>query len=258
MVAAQESTVSGKDTIMSNASINWQQGQLVTLNPGDTASCTGGLNQGQLYCLFFYNVAGNDAGANVSVIWSNGQPPVPVHVPGTTGNQGLAALCFVNGDQTNSVSAAVLQNQPGVQLQAFIGSVKMPVNTTGINNLPLPLDGQNHAFTKFTRYYAVPASHYYQAQIRSDINQFISVQFAEKSAVVNVVNSLVSPGTQIFYAGNSQPLVTVSTSSYQTISWPLQGNGQQLVWINADSVQNSQSATISVQSLSAQYERLGH
>lgn len=237
--------------------IDWTQGQLVNLKPGDTAASTGSLNQGQLYCLFFYNVAGNDAGANVSVVWSNSEPPVLVHVPGTTGNQGLAALCFVNGDQTNSVSAAVLQNQPGVQLQAFIGSVKMPVNTSGINNVPLPLDGQNHAFTKFTRYYAVPASHWYAGQVRSDVNQFISVQFAEQRAAVNVVNSLVDPGTQIFYAGNSQSFVTTKISKTQTISWSLQGNGQQLVWINADSIQNSQNAAISVQSLAGQFEMLG-
>ena len=124
--------------------------------------------------------------------------------------------------------------------------------------MALPLDGQNHQFTKFTRYYAVPASHWYAGQIQSNVNQFISVQFAEKSAIVNVANKLVDPGTQIWYAGNSAPLVTVNTSTTQTISWNLQGNGQQLVWINADSIQNSQSAVISVQSLSAQYERLGH
>lgn len=33
-----------------------------------------------------------------------------------------------------------------------------------------------------------------------------------------------------------------------------QGNGTQLVWINADSVQNSQTATMSVQSLAAVYD----
>ena len=37
----------------------------------------------------------------------------------------------------------------------------------------------------------------------------------------------------------------------QTLDWNLQGNGQQWVWINADSIQNSQSATITVQSLQA-------
>jgi hypothetical protein len=234
--------------------INWNGGQLITLGQGDTATAAGVLNQGQLYCLFFYNAAGNDADTTVNVVWSNSKPPVLVTVPGTTGNQGLAALCFVNGDDTNTVAASVLQGQPGANVQAFIGSVKMPTNTSGINNVGLPLDGAQHAFTKYTRYYAVPASHWYAGQIQSDVNQFISVQFSEQAAVVNVVNSLVDPSSVIRYAGTSQQYVTKNVSSTQTIAWYLQGNGSQLVWINADSIQNSQNATISVQSLAALYE----
>lgn len=234
--------------------INWNQGQLITLGQGDTASCIGGLNAGQLYALFFYNAAGNDASTTVQVVWSNSQPPVAVTVPGTTANQGLAALCFVDGDQTNTVSVAVTNAQPGAQVQAFIGSVKMPLDTAGINNLPLPLDGTPVSFEKFTRYYAVPASHWYAGQIQSNINQFISVQFSEQRAVVNIVNSLVDPSNVIRYAGDSKQYVTLNTVSGQTLSWNLQGNGQQLVWINADSVQNSQSATIAVQSLASAFE----
>jgi hypothetical protein len=235
------------------ASINWNGGQLITIKQGDTASCVGALNPGQLYALFFYNSAGNDANAPVNVVWSNSQPPVSVTVPGTTANQGLAALCFVSGDDTNTVSASLSQVAPGAQVQAFIGSVKMPTNTAGINNVQLPLDGANHAFKAFTRYYAVPASHWYEGILQSDINQFISVQFKENSAVVNIVNQLSDPSTVIKYAGRTQPLVTVNPIANQTLSWSFQGNGTQFVWINADSVQNSQTATISAQSLSATY-----
>lgn len=237
--------------------INWNGGQLITLNPGDTATCAGGLNPGQVYAIFLYNSANNDANAPVNVVWSNSQPPVPVTVPGTTAKQGLAALCFVSGDDTNTVSISLGQSASGVQVQAFLGSVKMPVNTSGIKNVALPLDGQNHAFNAFTRFYAVPQSHWYSGQLQSDINQFISVQFKEASAIVNIVNKLVDPSTVIKYAGPSiqQPnVVTINSSDHQTISWNVQGNGTQLVWINADSVQNSQSATISVQSLAAVYE----
>jgi hypothetical protein len=236
------------------STINWNNGQLCTLRQGDTAVAQGALNAGQLYCLFFYNAAGNDASTTVQVVWSNSQPPVQVTVPGTTGKQGLAALCFVNGDQTNTVSAAVTQPQPGAQIQAFIGSVKMPTDTAGINNKPLPLDGSVQSFKAFTRYFAVPASHWYAAQIQSNIDQFISVQFAEQKATVNIVNQLVDPSTVIKYAGNSESLVTINEVPGQTLSWNLQGNGQQLVWINADSVQNSDSATITLQSLAAAYE----
>ena len=238
------------------STIDWNDGRLITLSQGDTASNTGNLNAGQLYALFFYNAAGNDASTNVSVVWSNSQPPVTVSVPGTTQNLGLAALCFVNGDDTNSVSAAVVNNQPGAQVQAFIGSVKMPTNTSGINNKQLPLDGNLHPFNAFTRYYAVPESHWYSGQIQSDVNQFISVQFSEQKATVNIVNSTSDPSNVIKYTGTSQPLVIVNPVTTQTLQWNLQGNGSQLVWINADSIQNSESATISVQSLATAFEAL--
>jgi hypothetical protein len=232
------------------ASINWDNGNLISLSPGDSAVCQK-LNQNQLYGLIFYNNVMNDAGADISIIWSNSQPPATVHVPGTTGNQGLSSVFFVNGSDTTTISAAMLQNQPGAQVQCFIASVKMPVDTNGIANLGLPLDGQNHPFTKFTRYYSVPASHWYQAQIQSNINQFISIQFTEQTATVNIVNSLVDPGSQISAVGTAKNQYAINRVTNQNLSWSLQGNGQQIVFVNADSVQNSQSAVISIQSLTA-------
>jgi hypothetical protein len=237
------------------ASYNWNEGGLLTLTPGDTATCTGGLNQQQLYGLFFYNSAQNDTGAKITVIWSNSQPPVAVQVPGTTANQGLASVLFVSGNDTNTISAAMTQNQPGAQVQCFIASVKMPINTTGIKNLPLEADGKMYPFNAFTRYFAVPESHWYEGQIQSDINQFISVQFTQQTAQVNIVNSASDPSSVIKYAGPTAPgQVTTNASKYQSLSWYLQGNGGQTVWVNADSVQNSESATISLQSLSAMYK----
>jgi hypothetical protein len=237
------------------AQINWNGGQLITLKTGDTATCAGGLNPGQIYAIFLYNSANNDADAPVNVVWSNSQPPVLVTVPGTTANQGLAALCFVSGDDTNTVGISLGQTSSGTQVQAFLGSVKMPVDTSGIKNVGLPLDGQNHAFQAFTRFYAVPQSHWYSGQIQSNINQFISVQFKEASATVNIVNKLVDPSNVVKYAGpSSKDAVTINQSESQTLAWNFQGNGTQLVWINADSVQNSQTATVSVQSLAAVYD----
>lgn len=235
------------------ASINWNDGRLITLSSGDTASSVGSLNPGQLYALFFYNAANNDANADVNVVWSNSQPPVKVTVPGTTQKQGLAALCFVSGDDTNTISASITSAVGGSQVQAFIGSVKMPTNTSGINNTQLPLDGQKIAFKAFTRFYAVPQSHWYEGTLQSNVNQFISVQFKQNSAVVNIVNQLVEPSNVIKYAGNSRDSVTINSATTQTVPWSLQGNGNQFVWINADSIQNSQSATIAVQSLVAAY-----
>lgn len=236
--------------------IEWNDGQLITLKEGDTATCTGNLNNGQLYCLFFYNAAGHDASTQISIVWSNSQPPILLTVPGTTGNQGLAAMCFVDGSQTNTVSASVLQGNPGAKIEAFIGSVKMPTDTKGINNRSMPLDGQQHSFDKFTRYYSVPESHWYAETIESNINQFMCVQFAEHKATVFIVNKLVDPSEVIKYAGDSQDLVTVEASDKQIIQGSFQGNGRQIVWINADSCQNSQTASISVQSLAALYDEL--
>ncbi|CAA7614258.1 hypothetical protein [Magnetospirillum sp. UT-4] len=232
--------------------VNWNDGRLVTLNPGDNATCSGGLNSGQLYALFFYNSANNDASTTVSVVWSNSNPPVTLTVPGTTANQGLAALCFVSGDDTNTVSVAVGTATSG-QIQAFIGSVKMPTNTSGMNNTALPIDGKYHDFAKFTRFYAVPASHWYTGTLNSNINQFISVQFKETSAVVNILNQLVDPSNVIKYAGNCDAQVKINSVTNQTYSWNFQGNGNQWVWINADSCQNTQTAKIALQSLSGVY-----
>jgi hypothetical protein len=237
------------------AAIEWNDGRLITMKGGDTATCKGNLNAGQIYALFFYNSANNQADAPVNVVWSNSQPPVSVTVPGTTANQGLASLLFVSGSDTNTISASLSAKDPGVQIQAFIGSVKMPVNTHGINNWQLPADGEPHAFDKFTRYFTVPASHWYEGTISSDVNQFITVQFQEKKAVVNVVNQLSDPNLNIYYAGKlAQPAVEVNSSTHQYINWPLQGNGGQFVWINADSVLNSKGSTIALQSLSSLYK----
>ena len=111
------------------STINWNNGRLIELEEGVTATSNGSLNNGQLYCLFFYNAAGNDANTTVNVVWSNSQPPIQLTVPGTTMNQGLAALCFVDGSETNTVSASVTNGNKGAKIQAFIGSVKMPLDT---------------------------------------------------------------------------------------------------------------------------------
>jgi len=235
--------------------INWDDGHIITLNASDTAT-NQKLNQQQLYGLIFYNSAQSDSDAIVNVVWSNSQPPVRITVPGTTGNKGLASVFFINGSDTTTVAASLSQNQPGVQIQAYIASVKMPTNTSGINNIALPLDGSNHNFSGFTRYYCVPQSHWYEAQIQSNINQFISIQFQEQKAVVNIVNCTSDPNVNVFAAGAAKTQYTINSDTSQNLTWNLQGNGTQFVWVNADSIQNSASATISLQSLSALYETL--
>jgi hypothetical protein len=229
--------------------IDWNDGRLITLSSGDTATCTS-LNS-QLYGLMFYNSAGHDTETKVLVNWSNSQPPATVVVPGTTLNQGLAAVLFVSGNDTTTVAASILQGNPGTQVQAFIASVKMPTNTAGINNTALQADGQSYPFEKFTRFYAVPASHWYNVEIESTINQFISVLFKSQHATVSVINAVTQPGSTVSAVGSAQNQYQVQTNPSNADSYPFQGNGQQVVWVNADSVQNSQSAFISLQSLAA-------
>ncbi|MGL4596795.1 MAG: hypothetical protein ACRCYO_04670 [Bacteroidia bacterium] len=232
--------------------INWNQGQMITLNVGDTATCSGNLNHGQIYGLFFYNSALNDADTTVTVTGSNQSAPTSIIVPGTTANQGLASICFVYGSDTTTISAAVTNGQPGANITAFICSVKMPTNTVGINNVSLPTDGSEKPFNKFTRYYCVPKSTWHLAQVSSNMAQFMSVLFTEDHATLIIVDPVEKPKKLVGYYGNAEKHVTTKnaeTASPNTVSWKLQGDGSQYVFMNADSPQDSETATISLQQL---------
>jgi hypothetical protein len=115
------------------------------------------------------------------------------------------------------LGAAILPNQKG-SIQCFIGSVAMPVSTAGINNASLPADGQWHPFQTFTRWYAVPESHWYQCQIQSNINQFIFVQFQEQSALVNIVNQTADPTSTVQAVGSAASQYKLQSTTYQTTS----------------------------------------
>src|SRR5215218_6815937 len=157
-------------------SINWNGGQRITLQAGETATCTT-LNPGQLYAIFMYNSAQNATNGTVNIVWSNSNPPVQATIPGTTANAGLASLAFVSGTDTQTVSVSLPSNAGIAQIDIWLGSVSMPIDTSGLNNSQLPLDGSENEFNKYTRYYAVPQSKWYQMTIVSAITQFLSVQF---------------------------------------------------------------------------------
>jgi hypothetical protein len=57
-----------------------------------------------------------------------------------------------------------------------------------------------------------------KGQIQSNINQFISIQFSEQNAIVNVVNSLVDPSLSIKAVGQAANQFQVNTSQCQTLS----------------------------------------
>lgn len=235
-------------------SINWNGGQRITLQAGETATCTT-LNPGQLYAVFMYNSAQNDTNGTVNIVWSNSNPPVQVTIPGTTANAGLASLAFVSGTDTQTISVSLPSNAGIAQIDVWLGSVSMPIDTSGLNNSQLPLDGSENEFNKYTRYFAVPQSKWYQLTIVSAITQFLSVQFTSGKAVVYVVNETMSGllTGQVQSMGptaKTAGVVTTSAVQIQSVQGYLQGNGNQFVWMNADSQQDSEGATISVQAMS--------
>jgi hypothetical protein len=233
--------------------MNWNGGQRIVLRAGDTATCTN-LRPKQLYGIFIYNSAGNDNTADVKVVWSNHEKPVSITVPGTTANAGLASMGFVSGTDTQTVSVSLAADAGIAQVEIWLGSVSMPINTSGLTNLPLPADGDQRSFNKYCRYYAVPASNWHTLNIVSTITQFISCQFRAQQATVFVVNEtsvglLDGQVTTIGPTASQQGAVLISSSNLQSISEDLQGDGTQWVWMDADSQKNSAQATISLQSL---------
>lgn len=235
------------------AAINWNGGQRITLGAGDTATCTT-LQPGQIYGIFLYNSAGNDNNAGVTVNWSNSSPPVTITVPGTTANAGLASLGFVSGTDTQTISISLNSSAGNSQIEAWLGSVSMPTNTSGLNNNALQANGEQYPFNKYNRYYAVPPSKWMSLTIVSKITQFISCQFREAAATVFVVNETVNgllPGQvkNIGPTASAPGAVSIVATQIQSVSFNLQGDGTQWVWIDADSQQDSTSASIALQSL---------
>lgn len=238
---------------LASNSINWNGGQRITLRAGDTAQCTT-LRPGQLYGVFVYNSAQHDNNAALSVVWSNSQPPVKITVPGTTANAGHASVGFVSGTDTQSISVSLPSNSGIAQVEIWLGSVSMPTDTSGLDNEHLSIDGAQHPFDKYRRYFNVPPASWHELTITSTITQFISVQFRQAKATVFVVNE-TSNGLldgQIVKMGPtaSVPNTVVTTNAtIQSVTENLQGDGTQWVWMNADSADNSDDATISLQSL---------
>lgn len=238
---------------IAESAINWNGGQRITLRAGDTATCTT-LRPGQIYGIFIYNSAQNDNSAEVNVVWSQSHPPQKITVPGTTANAGLASMGFVSGDDTQTISVSLPSNSGIAQVEMWLGSVSMPTDTAGLNNQQLPADGVPHDFSKYNRYFSVPSAKWYEMQIVSTITQFISCQFTAQKATVFVVNETTNgllPG-QVVKMGDTASAagaVTITSSGIQSITEQFQGGGFQFVWMDADSPDNSEKATISLQSL---------
>lgn len=235
---------------------NWDNGGLVTLTPNagsNTYQCTN--IQNAATGLFLYNASGNDHDITVWVTTANASSPTKVIVPGTTGNQGLATIVAINGAATNTVTVTMAAGQPAqTQVQAFLGSLAFPMGG-GISNNSMPDNGQPQSFNKFSRYYTVPASQWYEFSLESNVDQFMCAQFGpgQSSFTVYCVNPGPNAAANVVQADPANPVavkfIQSTDGQKQKLSSTLFGNGQQVVWINADSVQNSQSATIALSKL---------
>lgn len=233
---------------------NWDDGRLVTVTPGSTYTCTNVQNAAT--GIFLYNASNTDHDISLWVTTANVAAPVKVTVPGTTGQQGLATIVAVNGSVTGTVSVSMDATQPSnSQVQAFLGSTAFPINTAGITNTSLPTNGSTQSFQKFTRFYDVPASTWYSLTLTSNVTQFLCAQFAGSASgfTVYCLNPGPNAAASVVQADPNNPVavkfVVPTSGQEQKLQQNLFGNGQQYVWINADSIQNSQSATISLQQI---------
>ena len=163
-----------------------------------------------------------------------------------------ASVLFVSGIDTRTVSVSLPTNAGLAQVDVWIGSVSMPTDTSGLNNEQLPINGEPQPFDKYTRYFTVPPSNWHQLVIRSPVQQFIAVQFREQKAVVYVVsegpNGLLNG--QVAGVGSAANAFKKIETSQQSVTANIFGDGSQWIWMNADSQQNSDDSTISLQSLS--------
>jgi hypothetical protein len=230
--------------------IDWSDGRVITLTEGDTAELSE-LNSMQLYGVFLYNTANNDNAVDVTLAWSDNpdEPPVTVSVPGTTASRGPAVIRFVSGDDASYISASVTQDQRGAQVTAFICNVQLPRDGGGLHNQPLPDNGRRQAFTRLTRFYCVPAARWYNTTVQADMTQFISVRFVESFAYVTVVNDIGLPPGRVEGIGEAATMFRVSSTDKPSYESKVEGDGSQQVWVNADSVEDSQHATLSLQPL---------
>jgi hypothetical protein len=233
--------------------LDWNDGRLVELTAGKTARCRS-LTQGELYGVLLYNTTQADVNALVTVVWSNDVPPSTVTVSGTTGDAATAYFLFVSGTDTDFISISLAPTAEAT-VEAFIVSVSMPSNTTGLNSGELPRDGQFHSYQKFDRYWAVPATGWSSITIENTRTQFISLQILKSTAKVIVVNlgaGLAEGQVTKFGPTAEKPgTVDIVQQTYQTYEGDIQGNSRTWVWMNGDSQQNSDSAKIALQGLSA-------
>jgi hypothetical protein len=234
---------------------NWDDGRLVSLtpvSPQNSYLCTN--IQNAATAMFLYNASGNDHDILVNVKTSNMVAPATVRVPGTTGNQGLATIVAINGTTTTDASLTMNPGQPsGTIVQAFLASLAFPMGGS-IPNQQLPDNGALQRFGKFCRFYNALASTWYSLTLQSNVYQFMCAQFGpgQNAMTIYCLNPGPNAASNVVQADPQNPVKVQfitpdpSTPQQQIVRSIFGNGGQQLVWINADSIQDSQNATVAL------------
>ncbi|MEM6723855.1 MAG: hypothetical protein AAF598_07435 [Bacteroidota bacterium] len=143
--------------------INWNDGRLITLSKGEQARCQGFLSPENTYGIFFYNIAGNPSTTTMQVEFSQERPTVEVMVPGIAEDQGLAAICFIDGSKTNAVKVSFVEGQTDAQIEAMICRVNMPKNLVkDIEDNRLAINRNCYNFETLNKFFDPPTNQWYE------------------------------------------------------------------------------------------------
>ena len=230
----------------------------MTVSKGNPLQCLNSIVN-PINVAFFYNSTQAAKAVPIDLTGSN-QFYAQLTVPETTGNAGSAALFTfsgpgISGSGLGGSSSLTATLDPGAgggsEVEGWLGSLAMPTNTSGLNNQNLPSNGQSYPFNKYSRFYFVPSAQRYILTVSSGINAFYFAVFNSAGQVmIHVLNAPSTdyvPVVQQFPGDTyavSNTLVQAHTAS--SIQIPIFGANQQWVAMNADSVNDSTNATITL------------
>lgn len=225
---------------------------MVILSAGQAAKCEN-LVKDQLYAVLVYNSSQIDVDAVVTVVWSNQVPPSKVTVRGSTGEGAPASYLFVSGTDSDFISVSLGPNSEA-SITAFIVSLSMPLNTTGINSAGLAYAADFQPFNKYDRYYMEAGSGWSSVTIQNPTTQFICLQMFGNNAMVVVVNKGSQPVDQLVNkfgpTASKDGIVSINEIDIQSYQKYIPGDSGTWVWMNGDSQSNSKTAGINLQQLS--------
>ncbi|GAA4892934.1 hypothetical protein GCM10023333_27740 [Ferrimonas pelagia] len=233
--------------------IGWDDGRLLELNYGQTATCTS-LKQGQLYAVIIYNASASDHDIPISLVWSNSQLPENMTIPGTKNAQGPASVVLVSGNDTATVSISI-STASNATVQMWILSVSMPSTPRQNLDYRQVKEGVELPLLKAKNYFAVAKSNWHQVTIENKYNQAFILQIQNHQAIIYIINPTKNPQVNVI------PVGTVKEGKHYQIKRPnkleqpqrlqilYQGNGSQVIWTSLSSEQNSKHTKLILQAL---------